>query len=181
MTVKGEAGGVRGFTGPISCMHGDTCSLRVSMTTLFTVEIIMVTRCFYFFTEIRAVPGKATLFLDFHSSVIRSTQAKWGLNALRTCYLKEWKKAPGLCRILARTLTFHPTRASSLTSTFCLEITKLISLCLLFLCPSVALGRPGFRGSSLTLQTPISCSLWNVRQAPPPSPHQPPLLFDFPP
>lgn len=92
MTVKGETGGIRGFTGPISCIHGDTCSLRVSMgrmTTLFTVEIIMITRCFYFFIEIRAVPGKATLLLDLHSSVIRSTQAEWGLDALRTCYLKE--------------------------------------------------------------------------------------------
>lgn len=75
----------------------------------------------------------------------------------------------------------HTTRAHSLTSTFCLEITRLISLCLLFPCPSVALGRPGFWGSSLTLQTPISCSLWNVRQAPPPSPHQPHPLLDFPP
>lgn len=69
----------------------------------------MITHCLYFFTEIRIVPGKATLLLDLHSSVIRSTQAEWGLNALRICYLKEWKKAPGLCRILARPLTFHPS------------------------------------------------------------------------
>ena len=92
LTVKGETGGIRGFTGPVSCIHGNTCSLRVSMgrmTTLFTAEIIMRTHCLDFFTEIRIVPGKATLLLDLHSSVIRSTQAEWGLNALRICYLKE--------------------------------------------------------------------------------------------
>lgn len=92
LTVKGETGGIRGFTGPVSGIHGNTCSLRVSMgrmTTLFTAEIIMITHCLYFFTEIRIVPGKATLLLDLHSSVIRSTQAEWGLNALRICYLKE--------------------------------------------------------------------------------------------
>ena len=187
MTVKGETGGTRGFAGPISCIHGDTCPLRESMgrmTTLFTGEIIMIIRCFYFFTEIRAVTGKATLLLDLHFLRYQEHTGRVWTRCAQDLLPQGVKKKPqdsaGFWQGPSSSIP-HPTRAHSLTSTFCLEITRLASLCLLFPCPAVALGRPGFRGSSLSLQTPISCSLWNVRQEPPPSSHQPPPLLDFPP
>ena len=112
MTVKGETGGTRGFAGPISCIHGDTCPLRESMgrmTTLFTGEIIMIIRCFYFFTEIRAVPGKATLLLDLH--FLRYQEHTGSVDSMRSgpATSRSEKKAPGLCRILTRPLIFHPS------------------------------------------------------------------------
>ena len=60
--------------------------LQVKLLWLFAVSISLL--------RSGLCQVKPLSFLIFISSVIRSTQAECGLDALRTCYLKEWQKSP---------------------------------------------------------------------------------------
>lgn len=121
MTVKGEAGESE-VNGPCFMHAWHICHWGEHDYTIYSWNYYGHWLFLFLYWD-QAVPGVA-LFLDFHSLAIRSTQAKWGLNALRTCYLKEWKKPQDSAGFWQGPSPSLPPGPAASLPLLCLEITK---------------------------------------------------------